>query len=113
MNFIEEYNNFKVSEDKKFYKEHYFLASKGAISLYPSVINFKVLDPPLYQEIMRKINAMDYEICKKQWAERKRIEQQEEKEKGQMREFLEEDHEIDISKIPFSFILVTIVSILA
>jgi hypothetical protein len=80
------------------YKKEYFLESKGAVRINKSrPFDLIIHNAELFEEIGKNFRALDDLISYRSRCENKRVEQ---------------ENEIDISKIPFSFILLTIVSIL-
>jgi hypothetical protein len=84
----------------KYYAEKYFLAHKGAIRLKPCVVNFTIQDVTLYETLKRELNKMNEQIAYRQYAERKRLEAEENSVEYDMSVF-EPQKEINVDEIPF------------
>jgi hypothetical protein len=100
-----EYKNWlsKFKGDRNFAK-HYFLASKGAIRLRPSVINFTIQNQDLYNQLDNELRQMNKQQAYREYARRKREEAEEMAVEYDMSVF-EKEEPIDVSKIPFSLLL--------
>ncbi|MFA5542959.1 MAG: hypothetical protein WDA47_04235 [Bacilli bacterium] len=107
-----EYKNWlsKFKGDRNFAK-HYFLASKGAIRLRPSVINFTIQNQDLYNQLDNELRQMNKQQAYREYARRKREEAEEMAVEYDMSVF-EPQKEVRLEDIPFSFILLTFFSYL-
>lgn len=94
--FEKEYNTWlSTFKGEKNYAEKYYMAYMGAIRLKPSVINFSIHDQEKYQELSEKFSSLSRLKRYREYAERKREEEQYDF------SVFEKEEEIDVSKIPF------------